>query len=204
MANDPRRALAFGSKRQLFDFGTSSIWGMQVTPDTQLALLRVFNKCFDYLVDNALENITHLSLTLWMTEKPTKNRPSGVLPVDYEMKEELVKPWIAGLIHIERWRMSGWKGLGYRGVIRFAITIASSICFLLLGAAINTIGLPKARWYPDLFPYSNANDALMTIETPHMSLASVDWMDYWFGTSILDSCHSSGLGVNIYRLECPR
>lgn len=179
MANDPCRALAFGSKRQLFDFGTASIWGMQVTPDTQLALLGVFNKCLDYLVDNALENISLLSLTIWMTEDPTKNHPSGVHVVDYEMKEELVKPWIAGLNHIERWRVLGWKGLGCRGMIRFAVTIVSSICFLLLGAAINTVGLPKARWYPDLFPKSDANQALMKIKTPRMTLANVDWMNYW-------------------------
>lgn len=71
---------------------------MQVTPDTQLAFLGVFNRCLDYLVDNALENTTPLSLTLWMTEKPPKNHPSGVHLLDYEMKEELVKPWIAGPI----------------------------------------------------------------------------------------------------------
>lgn len=110
MASDPHRALAFGSKRQLFDFGTASVWGMQVTPDTQLALLGVFNKFLDYLVDNALENITLLSLTLRMTEKPTQKHPPGVLLVDYEMKEELVKPWIAAWNHIERWRVSGWEG----------------------------------------------------------------------------------------------
>ncbi len=152
---------------------------MQVTPDTQLALLGVFNKCLDYLVDNALENITLLSLTLWMTQRPTENHPSGVHLVDYEMKEELVKPWIAVMNHIERWRVFGWKGLGYRGMMRFAVTMASSICFLLLGAAINTVGLPKARWYPDLFPASDANHALMKIKTPRMSLAGVDGMNYW-------------------------
>lgn len=152
---------------------------MQVTPDTQLALLGVFNKCLDYLVDNALENMTLLFLTLWMTQRPTENYPSGVHLVDYEMKEELVKPWIAVMNHIERWRVFGWKGLGYRGMMRFAVTIASSICFLLLGAAINTVGLPKARWYPDLFPTSDANHALMKIKTPRMSLAGVDWMNYW-------------------------
>lgn len=64
-------------------------------------------------------------------------------------------------------------------MVRFAITVASSICFPLLGAAINIIGLPKARWYPDLFPTSDANDALMKIQTPRMSLAKVDWMEYW-------------------------
>ena len=179
MANNTCRALTFGSKRQLFDFGTASIWGMQVTPDTQLALLGVFNKCLDYLVDNALENISLLSLTIWMTEEPAKEHTSGVHLVDYEMKEELVKPWIAGLNHIERWRVIGWKGLGCRGIMRFAGTITSSICFLLMGAAINTVGLPKARWYPDLFPHSDANQALMKINTPRMSLASIDWMNYW-------------------------
>lgn len=47
-----------------------------------------------------------------------------------------------------------------------------------MGVAINTSGLPKARWYPDLVPSSDANDALMKIRS-RMSLGSVDWMNYW-------------------------
>ncbi|KAF6240644.1 hypothetical protein HO173_001316 [Letharia columbiana] len=43
-------------------------------------------------------------------KKPTQKHPPGVLLVDYEMKEELVKPWIAAWNHIERWRVSGWEG----------------------------------------------------------------------------------------------
>lgn len=44
---------------------------------------------------------------------------------------------------------------------------------------MNTIDLPKARWYPDLFLISDAYDTLMRIKTPRMSLASVDWMNHW-------------------------
>ena len=73
-----------------------------------------------------------------------------------EMKEEFVKPWIAMANNAERWRLFGWKSLGWRGAARFVLTLASSICFLLLGAAMNTIGIPKGRWYPDLFPKSES------------------------------------------------
>ena len=104
-------------------------------------------------MDNALEYVSLQTLTLWMTQK------RGAHAIDYEMKEELVKPWIALANNIERWRLFGWKGLGWRGTARFVLTLASSICFLLLGAAMNTIGIPKGRWYPDLFPKSEANDA---------------------------------------------
>ena len=138
-----------------------------------LAILGVFNKLLDYLVDNALEHVSLQTLTLWMTQK------RGAHPIDYEMKDEFVKPWIAMANNIERWRLFGWKGLGWRGTARFVLTLVSSICFLLLGAAMNTIGNPKGRWYPDLFPNSKANDALMTIKTNQMGLASLDWMNLW-------------------------
>ena len=124
-------------------------------------------------MDNALEYVSLQTLTLWMTHK------RGAHTIDYEMKEELSRPWIALANNIERWRLFGWKGLGWRGTARFVLTLASSVCFLLLGAAMNTIGIPKGRWYPDLFPKSKANDALMTIKTTQMSLASLDWMNIW-------------------------
>ena len=127
----------------------------------------------DYLLENALEHSAFLILTLWMTQE------QGVHTIDYEMKEELTKPWIAVANHIERWRLFGWKGLGWRAITRFVLTMASAICFLLLGAAINTIGIPKGRWYPDLFPKSKANDSLMTLKTPRMSLTNLEWMNLW-------------------------
>ena len=167
------RALTFGSARQYFAISTTSIWGTQVTPDTLLAILGIFNKLLDYLVDNALEHISLQTLTLWMIQKP------GAHTIDYEMKEELVKPWIAMVNNLKRWRLFGWKGLGWRGTARFILTLASSICFLLLGAATNTIGIPKGRWYPDLFPKSKANDALMMVKTTQMDLVSLDWMSLW-------------------------
>ena len=125
-------------------------------------------------MDNALEYVSLQTLTLWMTQK------RGAYTIDYEMKEELVKPWIAMANNIERWRLFGWKDLGWRGIARFVLTLASSICFLLLGAAMNTIGIPKGRWYPDLFPKSKANEALMTIKTAQMDLASVNWTNIWY------------------------
>ena len=171
--NDAFRALIFGSKRQYFALGNATIWGTQVTPDTQLAILGVFNKMMDYLVNNALEHLASQILTLWMTQEP------GVHAIDFEMHKELVKPWIAIAYLVKRWRLFGWKASGWRAMIRFALTMASSISFLLLGAALNTIGMPKGRWYPDLFPKSKANDALMTLRTPRMSLTSLEWMDLW-------------------------
>ena len=45
---------------------------------------------------------------------------------------------------------------------------------------MNTVGFPKARWYPDLWPKSKSNDSLMTLTTPRMNLTSIDWTNYQY------------------------
>jgi hypothetical protein len=174
-------AMVFGSKRQLWVLRGGSIWGSEVQPDTQLVFLGVINKVLDYLVTNAIEHIALLGLTVCMTRNSSFNGPAGVHAIDFETKEELLKPWIAITNFVERCRLFGRPNLNGRdgaSCLRFFVTLAISVCFLLQAAAMNTIGLPKARWYPDLWPKSMTNDALMTLSTPRIDLTSIDWTDY--------------------------
>ncbi len=176
-------AIILGCTRQLWSLKAGTIWGSQVQPDTQLAFLGVINKILDYLVTNVIEHIALLVITLRMTRVSSESGPAGVHPIDFEMKEQLLKPWIAISSFIERCHLLGWPCLNHRSgasLSRFCVTMVVSICFLLQAAAMNTVGLPKARWYPDLWPKSKANDALMTLKTPRMNLTSIDWTDYQY------------------------
>ena len=140
------------------------------------------NKILDYLVANGLEHLAMLTLTIWMTRGPAAGPSAGARSIDFEMKEELVKPWIAVTAFVKRLTRYGWKspgGVGKRGFSRFIITLISSICFLLLGAAINTIGLPKGRWYPDLWPASKHTEDLLRLEQPRQQIEAIDWTNYW-------------------------
>lgn len=144
-------------------------------------LIGVVNKILDYLSQNALEHLALMILTIRMAQEPASSRFAGVNVSEYDMKEELMKPWVAVARFIERWRSlgcGGREGLHYSAVFRFLATLVISICFLLLGAGMNTIAIPKGRWYPNLWPKTNANDALMTLRTPQLKLQNVDWMNY--------------------------
>jgi hypothetical protein len=175
--------MVFGSKRQLWVLKGGSIWGSEVQPDTQLVFLGVVNKVLDYLVTNAIEHIALLGLTVCMTRKPSGNGPTGAHAIDFETKEELLKPWIAITNFVERCRLFGRPNLNSidgASCLRFFVTLVVSVCFLLQAAAMNTLGLPKARWYPDDWPNSTTNNALMALSTPRMNLTSIDWMNYQY------------------------
>ena len=58
-------------------------------------------------------------------------------------------------------------------------TLIISVCFLLISAGINTVGIPDGRWYANLWLKTKASDALMALRTPQMKLQNVDWMIDW-------------------------
>jgi hypothetical protein len=70
---------------------SASTWGSQVQPDTQLVFFGVINKILDYLVANAIEH-SCVDLRSLDDTRPPGNSLAGVYPVDFEMKEELLKP----------------------------------------------------------------------------------------------------------------
>ena len=148
----------------------------------QLVFIGVVNKTLDYLFQNGFEHLALIILTISMAQEPASTYLAGAHSSDYDLKEELIKPWVAVDKFITRWRSFGWRGpevLQCPALVRFLATLLTSISFLLLGAGMNTVGIPKARWYPNLWPKTMANDALMTIRTPQMKLQNVDWMNYW-------------------------
>jgi hypothetical protein len=174
-------AILLGWKRQIWPLTVSSIGGTEIQPDTQLVLMGVVNKMMDYLLTYGIEHMAALILTAWMTGQPAANPSIGVLAVDFELNQELLRPWVAIRHFVTMWRSYNIRAKRRSRLVillRFLISLACSMCFLLSAAAMNTMGLPKQRWYPDLWPNSTVNNDIMTMSTPRMSLASIDWSNY--------------------------
>lgn len=107
----------------------------------------------------------------------------GVNLLDLDLRSELTQPWTCIYNFHKRRVLWGWRRLGSGGIFRFIISLSISSCVLLLGLAINTVGIPKERWYPNLsdsgFQVTDAVRRLLTITTPRMELHSLDWGDSW-------------------------
>ena len=141
----------------------------------------VVNKVLDYLLTYCVEHMAALVLTTWMTQQPAANHSAGVHAIDFELNKELLKPWVAIEQFTTRWRLCRTRGKPRSRLVTFLrllLALTCSVCFLLSAAAMNTLGLAKSRWYPDDWPNSTANNDLMTLSTPRMDIASVEWSNY--------------------------
>ncbi|MCJ1425164.1 hypothetical protein MMC29_003052 [Sticta canariensis] len=160
------RAPVFGSKLQIFPLKETSLWGILIEPDLQLVLIGVVNKILDYLTQNGLEHLALMILILWMAHEPVSSHLAGVHVSDYEIMEELMKPWVAAANF-------------YSALFHILATLLISVSFLLLGARMNTVGIPNGRWYANLWLKTKASDALMALRTPQMKLLNIDWTIDW-------------------------
>ncbi|KAH7379415.1 hypothetical protein DE146DRAFT_794053 [Phaeosphaeria sp. MPI-PUGE-AT-0046c] len=175
--------LVFGAQQTYFTIGTSHIFGKDVDPDLKLAFLGFFNKSLDVLVLSAIEYTARILLTKWMTSSERsapgsiQGSSGGVLMRDFDLKDELTKPWMTIIAFITQWRKSG---LTFKMFGRFLLYLSVSISVMLLGVAVNTIVIPKDRWYPD--PDYNAKISesapfkkIRTVQYPKTILQHVDW-----------------------------
>jgi hypothetical protein len=121
-----------------------------VDADLQLALLGFFNKMLDVLLISSLEYTASMLLTTWMTSEDKAKR--GATFGDFDLKNELTKPWMALNSFVWRCRRFRWNWKSrnsWTSLFRFLLCLCISICVLLQGLAINTIAIPKQRWYPN-------------------------------------------------------
>jgi hypothetical protein len=159
-------AIGFGGSSRNFSVTTKRVLGSTVDADLQLAFLGLINKIMDLLITKALQITAGVVVTVWMTRP--RSEP-GVRLADFDLGEELTKPWEACAKFSERWSTFGWKRAGWR---RLLITLPVSVCVLLQGLAINTIGVPKERWYPE----PRQPD---TAAHPVAEYHGLDWMNFW-------------------------
>lgn len=151
--------LALGAKRQVFGLREQRYNFFELSVDVQLAVFGIVNKILDYLVEDAVVHICGVTLTTWMAFSNT-----GVRPLDFQMQDEFMKPWITILNLVRRVKLFGWRAVGVPGVLRFVAALATAVSVLLLGAGVNTIGIPKERW-----------SAGMDLWTDRYRIASVGW-----------------------------
>lgn len=154
-----------------------AISGFGVDADLQLAILGFFNKMLDVLLITSLEYTASILLTTWMTaEENTDAR--GATFGDFELKNELTKPWItiwSFVVRCRRFKCNWWSFL------RFLLCLCVSVCVLLQGLATNTIAIPKQRWYPNLpgavngWSITKQSRGEMTIKHPKEYLHGVNW-----------------------------
>lgn len=165
--------ISFGARQTYFSVGTSRVLGREVDADLKLAFLGIFNKSLDVLILSSLEYTASMLLTIWMAS----TNPPGATFEDFNLKEELTKPWMTVIRFGSRWRRTKWT---WKSFFRFLVCLMVSVSVLLQGLAINTIALPKERWYPDPdFFGSKGMPAqarkAMTLEHPRMPLHAIDW-----------------------------
>lgn len=158
--------IGLGGSSRSFSVKTRQVLGSAVDADLQLAFLGLINKIMDLLITKALQITAGMVVTLWMT----RQRPnSGVRLADFDLGEELTKPWEACTKFSDRWSVFGWRRAGWR---RLLITLPVSVCVLLQGLAINTIAIPKERWYPE---ESQPDRAAHPVARYH----GLDWENIW-------------------------
>lgn len=129
----------------------------------------------------SLSHTASICLTVWMAFSSPPFQ--GVNLLDFELSNELTQPWTCVINFWQKCKRLGWKGIGKLGVLRFVSCLAISVCVLLLQPAINTVGIPKARWYPNMdeggWKITGHNKELLTVITPRMRLHGFDWGNYW-------------------------
>ncbi|KAF7670898.1 hypothetical protein GT037_011026 [Alternaria burnsii] len=170
--------ITLGATRTYISIGLSRVFGEEVDADLKLAFLGFFNKSLDVILVSSLEYMASFLLTVWMARAPTVvGGRHGATYNDFGLKDELTKPWMTVASFITRGRRSSWKW-SWRSVFRLILCLCVSISVMLQGLAINTVAIPKKRWYPNLqakWGTTPGDRKIMHIEYPKVLLQGVDW-----------------------------
>ncbi|ROW07435.1 hypothetical protein VMCG_03734 [Cytospora schulzeri] len=170
--------LTFGAKWMVFDLTGITVNSIAIDTDLQLSMIGLINKVMDAFVQASIKNTASVLLTVWMALSV-----KGASLLDLQLKEELTQPWTCVGNFYKRCSRSGWKGVGFKGTLRFLLSLSVSCCVIFLGLAINTIAIPKERWWPpgNTGGYSLTDEMrkLMTVTVPRQEILGVDWMNQW-------------------------
>jgi hypothetical protein len=132
------------------------------------------NQVLSYLLQMSLNHISTVLLTTWMA-LPT--RYPGIQTDDFEIEDELTKPWIAVYNFSSKLRRLGIRGIKWSAWMRFLLSLAAAMSVLLLGAAINIIALPKLRWWPN----SGVSSVGVYRDTPVLRIQDISWGQFESG-----------------------
>lgn len=164
--------ISFGAKQSYLAIGISHVLGAELDADLKLALLGFFNKSLDVILVSSLEYTASLMLTIWMS---SGGKSQGATFSDFGLKDELTKPWMTLVSFYTRYKQSKWS---WKSLLRCLFCLCISISVLLQGLAVNTIAVPKARWYPNYDPawkITAQSREIMTVVHPKSMLQAIDW-----------------------------
>ncbi|PWY93987.1 hypothetical protein BO94DRAFT_582400 [Aspergillus sclerotioniger CBS 115572] len=167
-------AIVLGARGQSFDLASHTVEnGIVVDQDAQLAIIGLANTILQFLTQEALLHISATLITKWMTGKGEK----GASSVDFDLLDEFKKPWTAASKLKERCKIGTRKS---RAWLQFIGALVVGISILLLGAAMNTIAIPKSRWWPDTrFEAPQPPDDRFYFVNQTSRVASVSRMPLW-------------------------
>ncbi|KAF2847742.1 hypothetical protein T440DRAFT_538054 [Plenodomus tracheiphilus IPT5] len=168
--------VSVGALQRYFSLATSKIVGADVDADLKLAFLGFFNKSLDVLLVSSLEYTASFVLTVWMARAGPQTQTQGAMFSDFGLKDELTKPWMTIVSFATRWKRSKWS---WKSLLRCLFCLCISVSVMLQGLAINTIAVPKKRWYPNWgngWPHLRGHDKeIMTVKYPKAYLQGIDW-----------------------------
>lgn len=167
-----KSALIFGAVGMSFNIANHKLWETyQINQDAQLAAFGVLNTILAYMVRDSLKHISDTFITKWIVA----DDGCGATVLDFEMGEELTKPWAAISKFHTRRKQHGWN---VRHTLRFILAFTTGTCLLLQGAGMNTVGMPKRRWWPDASA-SNPSDDRFYFTNKTMRVENVSQMSVW-------------------------
>jgi hypothetical protein len=172
--------ISVGAKQTYVGLSASQVLGAEVDADLKLAALGFFNKSLDVLLVSSLEYTASFILTIWMAWPHSGIKPSaGATFSDFGLKDELTKPWMTIVSFITRCGRSKWSWASF---LRCLMCLCVSISVMLQGLAVNTVAIPKKRWYPDPSSASRWSSATrdrktMTVQYPKVLLREIDWLN---------------------------
>ncbi|OJK01271.1 hypothetical protein ASPACDRAFT_41535 [Aspergillus aculeatus ATCC 16872] len=167
-------AIVLGAIGKSYDIASLTVGnGILVDEDAQLAAIGVINSILQLLTQGALQHSFTTLVTRWMTGKGQK----GASLLDFELYEEHQIPWAAISAFKKRCELGVRKRIAW---LRFGGALAVGICLFLLGAAMNTIAIPKSRWWPDTrYVVPDPPDDRFYFTNQTSQIASVSRMSLW-------------------------
>lgn len=124
----------------------------------------------------ALSHIASTLLTSWMIQKGSR----GATPSDLELFDEFNQPWTAFKNFLDRRKSEALAGRSWKNWFRLLSSLAIGVSVILLGAAMNTVLIPKTRWWPDTrFVEVRFPDDRFFFKNQTSRIGSVSRMSMW-------------------------
>jgi RsiW-degrading membrane proteinase PrsW (M82 family) len=146
------------------------VHGLVIDGDALLAVMGIVSTITTIIAGWTFQHLSGTILTTWMTGE------RGATPSDLHLEEELKNPIAA----FSRFKTVFKRGNRWKPLFRLCITAITGICVLLVAASVNTIAIPKSRWYPDpRFGVPDPSDDRYYFDNQTSRVGSVSFMNTW-------------------------